>query len=334
MALLELKNLNKSFKISAKNLLGSEKNALHVVREISLDIEKGEFLVLVGESGCGKSTLAKLICRIIDADSGEINYQGKNFLKLKKEEFRTERKSIQMIFQNPNSSLDPRFKIFDSIAEPLRVNMGEKDFPANEKEVKEEVYELMSMVDLDEALAEKYPHECSGGQNQRICIARAIACKPKVIIADEAVSALDVSVQWTVLKLMKDLKEKLDISFLFITHDLAVAKYVADRVAVMYLGQIVELAKNEDLFSNPQHPYTKALLNAAPIPDPQLRNRERIFLEGEIPKANAIPSGCAFHTRCYKAFDDCNSITPELKAINEGSKHKCSCLLNSASYPN
>ena len=233
-----------------------------------------------------------------------------------------------MVFQNPFSSLDPRFKIFDSIAEPLRINKGEEGFPKNETEIKAKVFELMNLVELDPILAKKYPHQCSGGQNQRVCIARAIACKPKLIIADEAVSALDVSVQWTVLSLMKKLKEDLGISFLFITHDLAVVKYIADRVAVMYLGEIVELSTKEDLFKNPSHPYTKALLNAAPIPDPKLRDRDRIFLEGEIPKANKIPDGCSFHTRCPQAFEDCKKVNPDFININEaGEKHCVSCLL-------
>lgn len=328
MALLELKNLNKSFNLGSKFFFKKSDNLLHVVRDISLNIEEGECFVLVGESGCGKSTLAKLVCRILEPDSGEVLFNNENFLELKANEFRKKRKAIQMVFQNPFSSLDPRFKIFDSIAEALRVNKGEDGFPRTEAEIKEKVYELMGLVDLDENIAKKYPHQCSGGQNQRVCIARAIACKPKLIIADEAVSALDVSVQWTVLRLMKKLKDELGISFLFITHDLAVVKYIADRVGVMYLGEIVELSSKENLFSNPSHPYTKALLNAAPIPDPKQRERERIFLEGEIPKANKIPSGCTFHTRCPQVFEDCKIIKPDPINIGEHNEEHCvSCLL-------
>ncbi|NQY79670.1 MAG: ATP-binding cassette domain-containing protein [Candidatus Caenarcaniphilales bacterium] len=328
MALLELKNLNKSFDLGSKFLFKKSDNLLHVVRDISLNIEEGECFVLVGESGCGKSTLAKLVCRILEPDSGEVHFNNENFLDLKANEFRKKRKAMQMVFQNPFSSLDPRFKIFDSIAEPLRVNKGEEGFPKTEAEIKDKVFELMGLVELDEILAQKYPHQCSGGQNQRVCIARAIACNPKLIIADEAVSALDVSVQWIVLRLMKKLKDELGISFLFITHDLAVVKYIADRVGVMYLGEIVELSSKENLFKNPSHPYTKALLNAAPIPDPKLRERDRIFLEGEIPKANKIPSGCTFHTRCPQVFEDCKTTKPNSINISDNNeKHCVSCLL-------
>ncbi|MCH2228298.1 MAG: ATP-binding cassette domain-containing protein [Candidatus Caenarcaniphilales bacterium] len=328
MALLELKNLNKKFDISANSFFAKEEDKLHVVNDLSLSLEEAECLVLVGESGCGKSTLAKLVTRILDCDSGEIQFLGEDFLALKSSKLREKRKAMQMIFQNPFSSLDPRFKIFDSIAEPLRINKAQEGFPKNEAEIKDKVYELMSLVELDPVLATKFPHQCSGGQNQRVCIARAIASKPKLIIADEAVSALDVSVQWVVLKLMKKLKEELGISFLFITHDLAVVKFIADRVAVMYLGEIVEMASKDDLFKNPKHPYTRALLNAAPIPDPKIRDRERFFLEGEIPKANKIPAGCAFHTRCPERFEACSQEKPILKDLGDEAKVHCvSCLL-------
>jgi peptide/nickel transport system ATP-binding protein/oligopeptide transport system ATP-binding protein len=215
-----------------------------------------------------------------------------------------------------------------------------------EKNIKERVFELMQLVELDTELASKYPHQCSGGQNQRVCIARAIACNPKLIIADEAVSALDVSIQWTIVNLMLKLKQELGISFLFITHDLAVAKFIADRVAVMYLGKIVETATKDDLFNNPLHPYTKALLSSAPVPDPTKRDRERIFLHGEIPSASKIPSGCAFHSRCPECFEACEITDPQLLenllpqylaeasslpdaliTNDNESKHKVSCLL-------
>ena len=305
VALLEVKNLSKSFPISKDGAWGlGTKELLQVVRAVDLSIDKGEILVLVGESGCGKSTLARLITRLTEPDSGEINFEGEDFLHLQGFKLLDRRKSLQMIFQNPFSSLDPRFKIYDSIAEPLRIN--------KEKNVKERVFELMQLVELDAELASKYPHQCSGGQNQRVCIARAIACNPKLIIADEAVSALDVSIQWTILNLMLKLKRELGISFLFITHDLAVAKFIADRVAVMYLGKIVEIALKDDLFKNPLHPYTKALLSSAPVPDPTKRDRERTFLYGEIPSASKIPSGCAFRTRCPECFEACELNTPLL----------------------
>jgi oligopeptide/dipeptide ABC transporter ATP-binding protein len=305
VALLEVKNLSKSFSISKDGGWGLRaKELLRVVRGVDLSIDKAEILVLVGESGCGKSTLARLITRLTEPDSGEINFEGEDFLHLHGSKLLNKRKSLQMVFQNPFSSLDPRFKIFDSIAEPLRIN--------KEKNIKERVFELMQLVELDAEFASKYPHQCSGGQNQRVCIARAIACNPKLIIADEAVSALDVSIQWTILNLMLKLKRELGISFLFITHDLAVAKFIADRVAVMYLGKIVEIAAKDDLFHNPLHPYTKALLSSAPVPDPTKRDRERTFLYGEIPSASKIPSGCAFRTRCPECFEACEIDDPQL----------------------
>lgn len=343
MALLEVKNLSKSFTVSGGTAWGaSKKEELRVVRDLSLSIDKAEIVVLVGESGCGKSTLARLISRLVEPDSGEVFFEGESFLDLQGKRLLEKRKSLQMIFQNPYSSLDPRFTIYDSIAEPLRINSKVNPFMrflCGEKDIEERVYELMNLVELDPALAKKYPHQCSGGQNQRVCIARAIASNPKLIIADEAVSALDVSVQWTVLNLMLKLKRELGISFLFITHDLAVAKFIADRVAVMYLGQIVEIASKEELFKNPLHPYTQALLSSAPVPDPSLRNRERIFLQGEIPSASHIPSGCAFRTRCPKCFEACKAESLELKEVSKDEDprdlsvdlvspvHKVSCLL-------
>jgi oligopeptide/dipeptide ABC transporter ATP-binding protein len=305
VTLLELKNLSKSFSVSKDGAWGlATKELLQVVRGVDLSIDKAEILVLVGESGCGKSTLARLVTRLTEPDSGEINFEGEDFLHLHGSKLLEKRKSMQMIFQNPFSSLDPRFKIYDSIAEPLRIN--------KEKNIKERVFELMQLVELDTELASKYPHQCSGGQNQRVCIARAIACNPKLIIADEAVSALDVSIQWTILNLMLKLKRELGISFLFITHDLAVAKFIADKVAVMYLGKIVEIAAKDDFFHNPLHPYTKALLSSAPVPDPTKRDRARTFLYGEIPSASKIPSGCAFRTRCPECFEACEANVPQL----------------------
>ena len=227
---------------------------------------------------------------------------------------------MQMVFQNPFSSLDPNYKVFDSIAEPLRVHKVFDD----ENKLAERVYELLSLVDLDKAIAEKYPHQCSGGQNQRVSIARAIALNPKLVIADEAVSALDVNVQSKILHLIKDLQSKLGISFIFIAHNLGVVKAIADRVAVMYLGEIVEEGAVDQIFSEPKHPYTKALISAAPIPDPDKRDREKIFLQGEIPKPTDIPSGCPFHTRCREKFDSCDKQKPRLES-KEG--RRISCLL-------
>ncbi len=317
--LLQIKNLSKAFALE-KNFWGKPTQTLHAVNDISLDIYPGECLTIVGESGCGKSTTARLILKLIEADSGEVVFLGEDILKLKGQALRDKRQDMQMIFQNPFSSLDPRYKIYDSIAEPLRVHKR-----GTEAEIKQKVYELLKLVELDESIALKYPHQCSGGQNQRACIARALALNPKFIIADEAVSALDVSIQWKVLHLLKRLQKELGISFLFIAHNLGVVKYIADRVAVMYLGEIVELADKDELFAKPLHPYTRALLSSAPVPDPRQRGREKILLEGEIPKPTAIPSGCPFHTRCPMAIDRCSQEKPLLDKKSQ--EHLASCLL-------
>jgi peptide/nickel transport system ATP-binding protein len=317
--LIEIKNLSKTFPIE-KNFFGVAKKHLRAVNNFSLDIKTSECVCVVGESGCGKSTTARLILNLIKPDSGEVIFQGKNILKLSSNELRKLRKNMQMVFQNPFSSLDPRFKIFDSIAEPLRVHKV-----MNEEKIRERVFELLSLVELDESFADKYPHQCSGGQNQRISIARAIALNPKFIIADEAVSALDVQVQWKILHLIDKIKKELGVSFLFIAHNLAVVKHIADRVAVMYLGEIVELGTKEEIFSSPQHPYTRALISSAPIPNPHERDREKIYLTGEIPKATDIPPGCPFHTRCPIAEAKCSEIKPKLEKKSNG--QEVSCLL-------
>lgn len=320
--LIKVKNLKKEFPIE-KSFFGKTLKSVKAVNGLNFEIKKGECLALVGESGCGKSTTARLILRLIDADNGEVLFcdenQEHNILDLNSKAMREMRTNMQMIFQNPYSSLDPRFKIFDTIAEPMLVHNYPKD------KIKARVYELLDLVDLDHIMADRYPHQLSGGQRQRVGIARALALNPQFIIADEAVSALDVSVQAKVLDLIKDLRSKLNLTFLFIAHNLGVVKEVADRVAVMYLGEIVELASTEEIFKNPQHPYTKALFNSAPIPDPDQRNRERIFLEGDIPSPSDIPSGCPFHTRCPIAEPQCKSSKPELKELS--SEHHASCLL-------
>jgi len=315
--LIEIKNLSKEFAIE-KNFFGIPKKKLKAVSDFSLNIDRGECVSIVGESGCGKSTTARLILKLIKPDSGEVKFQGENILKLDAADLRVVRKDMQMVFQNPFSSLDPRFKIYDSIAEPMRVHKV-----MNEKQIKERVSELLKLVELDDSFIDKYPHQCSGGQNQRISIARALALNPKFIIADEAVSALDVQVQWKILHLIDKIRNELGISFLFIAHNLAVVKYIADRVAVMYLGEIVELGTKEEIFSNPQHPYTKALISSAPVPDPHQRNREKIFLEGEIPKATDIPPGCPFHTRCPIAEARCMQEKPLLEKKAAGQQAAC-----------
>lgn len=318
-ALIQVKNLSKEFPV-AKDLWGKTTKSLKAVNNISLDIFPGECLTIVGESGCGKSTMARLILRLIKADQGEVIFASKDLLRLGVNELRHQRQDLQMVFQNPFSSLDPRYKIRETIAEPLTIHKK-----MSKEEVKARVLELISLVELDTSILDKYPHQCSGGQNQRVSIARALALNPKFIIADEAVSALDVSTQWKILELFKKLQRELDISFLFIAHNLGVVKYIADRVAVMYLGEIIELATKEDLFNNPLHPYTKALLNAAPIADPRQRDRKRILLHGDIPKPTDIPSGCPFHTRCPVAEARCSETKPFLES--HGEKHFASCLL-------
>jgi oligopeptide/dipeptide ABC transporter ATP-binding protein len=316
--ILEVNSIAKSFIVrEKKSFFKSEKKYLKAVKDVSFTLDEAECLVLVGESGCGKSTLAKLVCRLIDADRGEIIYQDRNINDLKSGELKEIRKDIQMVFQNPFSSLDPRFTIKQSLMEPLKLIKH----PNPEARIKE----LLELVELTPEIIVKYPHQCSGGQNQRVCIARALALEPKVLIADEAVSALDVSIQWKILKLLDRLKRELNLSLLFITHDLAVTKYIADRISVMYLGEIVETAPKDILFNNPQHPYTRALLNAAPLPDPKLRDRERIYLEGEIPKPTAEIKACPFKTRCAHAEELCFQDKPLLKACTDSQEHLAAC---------
>ncbi len=326
--LVKVENLKKEFP-TKKSFFGKTIESVKAVNDLSFEIKRGECLALVGESGCGKSTTARLILKLIEADDGKVTFfnngsgDGKSVLELGSNEMREMRTNMQMIFQNPFSSLDPRFKIFDTIAEPLVVHKWSKD------RIKAKVFELLSLVDLDEDLAYRFPHQLSGGQRQRVGIARALALNPQFIIADEAVSALDVSVQAQVLDLIKDLRKDLNLTFLFIAHNLGVVREIADRVAVMYLGEIVELAETKEIFTNPKHPYTKALFSSAPIADPSQRDRERIFLKGEIPSPSDIPSGCPFHTRCPIAESKCSSTKPNLQEIKDD--HFASCLL-SANY--
>lgn len=325
--ILEIKNLKKAFSVE-KNFFGKTTKTLKAVNGLNFEIKKGECLSLVGESGCGKSTTARLILKLINPDEGEVifhrNDEKDDVLKLSANKLREMRAHMQIVFQNPDSSLDPRYKIFDTVAEPMKVHGWDS------KKIHDRVFELLDLVDLDEELAHRFPHQCSGGQKQRVGIARALALNPEFIIADEAVSALDVSVQAKVLELIKKLQKELGITFLFITHDLGVVKNISDRVAVMYLGEVVEMAPTEELFNNPLHPYTQALLSAAPIADPKQRNRKRIFLEGDVPSPIDIPSGCPFHTRCPLVKAECKEQKPALEdkvSKQVESEHKVSCLL-------
>ena len=302
--LIEVNNLKKYFK-TAKGLV-------HAVDDVSFHISEGETLGLVGESGCGKSTTGRLLIRLLDVTEGEIFYDGKDISKLNKKEMRAMRKEMQIVFQDPYASLNPRLTVSEIIAEPLIVN---KTF-STKKERNKRVEELMSTVGLATRLSNAYPHELDGGRRQRIGVARALALKPKFIVQDEPVSALDVSIQAQILNLMADLQEEFGLTYLFISHDLSVVKHVSDRIAVMYLGKIVELADYKTIFNNPLHPYSQALLSAIPLPSLDVK-KERIILEGDVPSPINPPKGCRFAGRCRHVTDECIAKDPELKDMGE-----------------
>lgn len=274
-------------------------------------MKKGETLSIVGESGCGKSTTGRVLMKLLDATEGRIIFEGQDITDLTDDEIRPLRKEFQMVFQDPYASLNPRLTIKEIIEEPLIVHNIEKSKRADR------VIELLEVVGLNKYHANRYPHEFSGGQRQRIGIARALAVNPKLIIADEPVSALDVSIQSQILNLLKDLQEQYNLTYVFIAHDLSVVEHISDRVGVMYLGRLVELVDRDGLFERPLHPYTKALLSAVPIPDPTLK-RERILLKGDIPSPANPPSGCTFHTRCPFAQQLCKDQVPEFRELDEG----------------
>ncbi len=305
----------KTFK--AGSGLGGKKKVVHAVNNVSFDIMPGETFSLVGESGCGKSTTGRLINHLYTPDSGKVILDGKDISKLPEKEMRPLRSDVQMIFQDPYGSLNPRIKIQDQIGEPLLLHTK---LSAGERLKK--VQELLRLVGLSASHGERFPHEFSGGQLQRVGIARAISVNPKVIIADEPVSALDVSIQAQVLNLMKKLQAKMNLTYLFISHDLSVVEMISDRIAVMYLGTIVEIADKRDLYAMPIHPYTQALLSAVPIPDPTVK-KDRILLEGDIPSPVNPPSGCLFHTRCPYCTEQCKQQRPEMKDFGNGHQVKC-----------
>jgi len=313
--LLEVKNLSKTF--SATDPFGSRPRTLKAVDDVSFAVRSGETLGLVGESGCGKSTAAKLILRLLEADQGEILFAGEDLLKLSQRSLRPVRRELQMIFQDPFSSLNPRMRVGDIVGEPLKIHGL-----ASGDNLRREVVELMRTVGLQEEHYLRYPHEFSGGQRQRIGIARALAVKPKLIVADEPVSALDLSIQAQVINLLQDIQEEFGLTYLFIAHDLSVIEHVSDRVAVMYLGRIVEMAGADDLYRPPLHPYTEALLNAVPVPDPT-RQAHRRPLRGEVPSALSPPSGCAFHPRCPYARPLCHELSPPLEEKSPGHLSAC-----------
>ena len=315
--LLEVRGLKKFFPIKT-GLFGKVTGRVHAVDDVSFSISKGESVALVGESGCGKSTVGRSVLRLFDLTAGEVWLDGVRIDSLSASALRPLRKRIQVIFQDPFSSLNPRMKVRDIIAEPIR-NFG---LATDEADIEARVAKLLERVRLGKDAGGRWPHEFSGGQRQRISIARALAAEPDLIICDEAVSALDVSVKAQIVNLLQDLQQELGLALLFISHDLAIVEHMAHRVAVMYLGKIVELAERTELFSSPLHPYTKALLSAVPLPDPTIKTH-RIVLQGDVPSPINRPSGCHFHTRCPAAIARCKTEMPTLQTLASGRSVSC-----------
>ncbi|MBT4244876.1 MAG: ATP-binding cassette domain-containing protein, partial [Gammaproteobacteria bacterium] len=301
--ILQVQNLKVNFDVSYQgDMPWTKAKKLQAVNNVSFDLNSGETLGIVGESGCGKSTLARAIVKMVPADSGKVIWFGNDLLTLNKSEMRQHRKQIQMIFQDPLASLNPRMNIGEIIAEPLRTHYPKTP----ESDVKERVKDVMNKVGLLDNLVNRYPHEFSGGQCQRIGIARALILKPKLIICDEPVSALDVSIQAQVVNLLMDLQEEMDLTLIFIAHDLSIVKHISTKIMVLYLGNMVELANSDDIYTKPRHPYTQALISAVPIPEPSIEKSKKIILiEGDLPSPVDPPSGCVFRTRCQKAQDIC-----------------------------
>jgi len=319
--LLEVKDLKKYFPIKG-GIFSKAIGYVYAVDGVSFYLNEGESLGLVGESGCGKSTTARAILRLIEPTEGEILFQGKDICKLNPTEMRSVRRDMQIVFQDPYASLDPRRTVEQIIGEPLNVFRI-----STKKERRDRIAYLLQKVGLSPDHARRYPHEFSGGQRQRIGIARALALNPKLIIGDEPVSALDVSIQAQVINLLEDIQKEFNLSYMIIAHDLAVVEHVCDRIAVMYLGRIVELAKDRELYTSPLHPYTIALLSAIPVPDPNI-TKKRIILEGDVPSPMRPPSGCHFHTRCPQKNEECKTTVPQLTDIGDG--HYVACHLDAS----
>ena len=318
--LIEIKNLVKHFPLK-KKWFAKEQEFVKAVNGVTLDIYKGETLGLVGESGCGKSTLGRCLIRLIEPTTGEVLLKGKNVLEFSPSKLREARRHMQIIFQDPYASLNPRMTIGSILGEPLSLH----NLVKTKQEKSERIADLLKEVGLRPNAMNRYPHEFSGGQRQRVGIARAISLKPEFIVCDEPVSALDVSIQAQVVNLLIDLQKKFKLTYLFIAHDLKVVEYMSDRVAVMYLGEIVELANSKDIYRDPKHPYTQALLSAIPVPDPKTK-KKRLILKGDVPSPISPPPGCPFHTRChYKIVDRCKTEHPELRELAPG--HWVSCHL-------
>ncbi|MDQ0877301.1 oligopeptide/dipeptide ABC transporter ATP-binding protein [Paenibacillus sp. V4I3] len=320
--ILKVNNLNKDFQVKSKNKMFSKPSSIRVLNNVSFELLEGETLSIVGESGCGKTTLGRCIVRGMDATSGQVMYQPEgedqvDFLGLRGKEFKKYRKDIQMIFQDPYSSLSPRMSVYDIIAEPLLAN-----FKLSKAQLDDKVTQIAEKTGLNVSYLKRYPHAFSGGQRQRIAIARSLISQPRLIVCDEAVSALDVSIKAQIINLLKDLQEQLQITYIFISHDLSIVQNISDRVAVMHLGKIVELAPVDSLFDHPKHPYTEALLSAVPEPDPNYK-KDRIILEGEVPNPANPPSGCHFHPRCTYKTDKCIQEEPEMQAVGEN--HYAAC---------
>jgi peptide/nickel transport system ATP-binding protein/oligopeptide transport system ATP-binding protein len=316
--LIQVQNLVKHFAVRG-GLLQRTTARVQAVDNVSFSIRKGETLGLVGESGCGKTTVGRTMLRLLEPTAGEVIFEGTNVFGLRGRHLKAMRRNMQIIFQDPYSSLDPRMRIGDSVAEGLRVHRI-----GRAKERREVVVNILRKVGLEEYHANRFPHEFSGGQRQRIGIARALALQPRFIVCDEPVSALDVSIQSQVLNLLKDLQAEFGLTYLFIAHNLSVVEHISDRVAVMYLGKIVEMADRQELFDNPLHPYTKALMSAIPVPDPHLR-RQRIILAGDVPSPVTPPSGCRFHPRCPAVLEQCPVEEPVYRQISPG--HSVACWL-------